>query len=349
MDSVQAAGTHFTRPRSSRTLRERRITAVVVMGGSHRHRIVSWFELSKHFPALVFQVKYQQHSMRKLAVVNMKGGVGKTTTAIHIAAGLAMRGKKVLLIDADPQGNVGHTLRIRAVRTFEQLMTSEASLDEVVVRGVRERLDVVVSTPEAFSLERRLAGETQRETILARRLRNESRYDHLVIDTSPAMNLLTFNALLCAEELVIPVGMDLMAVIGARQTYNGIAQVRDLWPERRLELLAVVPTFVHSANHATRATLEALRRDPAVGQQVYEPGIRQCIDLNYATASHQTIWEYAPRSRAAEDYAGLLDVVERGSLAPAPKRRGDHGSDERTEERSGENHVRAAAQSQTGI
>jgi chromosome partitioning protein len=284
--------------------------------------------------------------MRRLAVVNMKGGVGKTTTAIHIAAGLAMRGGKVLLIDADPQGNVGHTLRIRPVRTFEQFMTAEASLDEVVVRGVREGLDVVVSTPEAFSLERRLAGETQRETILARRLRNESRYDALVIDTSPAMNLLTFNALLCAEELLIPVGMDLMAVIGARQTYNGIAQVRDLWPERRLDLLAVVPTFVHSANHASRATLEALGRDPAIGRHVFEPGIRQCIDLNYATASHQTIWEYAPRSRAAEDYASLVDVVERGSVQP---RGGRNATDERTEERSGESSARAAAQGQTGV
>ncbi len=157
--------------------------------------------------------------MRKLAVVNMKGGVGKTTTAVHIAAGMAMRGQRVLLVDADPQGNVGHTLHLQPVHTFEELMTGDAGLDAAVLRGVRSGLDVVVSTPAAFSLERRLAGETQRETILARRLR-EIDYDAVVIDTSPAMNLLTYNALLFAEELVIPVGMDLMAVIGARQTYN---------------------------------------------------------------------------------------------------------------------------------
>jgi chromosome partitioning protein len=248
--------------------------------------------------------------MRKLAVVNMKGGVGKTTTAIHIAAGLASRGQRVLLVDADPQGNVGHTLHLQTQHTFEELMTGDASLDAAVLRGVRIGLDVVVSTPAAFSLERRLAGETQRETILARRLRDERTWDAVVIDTSPAMNLLTYNALLFAEELIIPVGMDLMAVIGARQTFNGVRQVRDLWPERRLELLAVVPTFVHSGNHATRATLEALTSDAAIGRHVFEPGIRQCIDLNYATASHQTIWEYAPRSRAAEDYSRLVDCVE---------------------------------------
>jgi chromosome partitioning protein len=292
--------------------------------------------------------------MRKLAVVNMKGGVGKTTTAIHVAAGLAMRGKRVLLIDADPQGNVGHTLNIRPAHTFEQLMMGDAALDTVVMHGVREKLDVVVSTPEAFSLERRLAGETQRETILARRMRGESRYDAVIIDTSPAMNLLTFNALLFAEELIIPVGMDLMAVIGARQTFNGVLQVRDLWPDRKLDLLAVVPTFVHSGNHASRATLEALGRDPAVGEHVFQPGIRQCIDLNYATASHQTIWEYAPRSRAAEDYGTLVDVVERGSLKPAtatrPRTRGDRDANEagteahRSEGRSREGAAPAAFQ-----
>ncbi len=251
--------------------------------------------------------------MRRLAVVNMKGGVGKTTTAVHIAAGFAARGQRVLLIDADPQGNVGHTLRLRASHTFEDLMTGQCAVEDVVLRDVRPGLDAVVSTPAAFSLERRLAGEPQRETILDRRFRGRDAWDLVVLDTSPAMNLLTYNALLFAEDLVIPVGMDLMAVIGARQTFDGILQVRELWPERRLDVLAVVPTSVHSGNHATRATIEALQNDPLIGPHVFEPGIRQCIDLNYATASHQTIWEYGPRSRAADDYTKLLEFIERGA------------------------------------
>ncbi len=254
--------------------------------------------------------------MRKLAVINMKGGVGKTTTAVHIAAGLATRGGRVLLIDADPQGNVAHTLHLRPTHTFEELMTGERCLGDVVMSGVRRGLDVVGSTPAAFSLERRLAGEPSRETLLARRLREENGYDAVVIDTSPAMNLLTYNALLFAEELVIPVGMDLMAVIGARQTLGGVMQVRELWPDRRLDLLGVLPTFVHSGTYATKATVEALSSDPAMGPHVLTPGIRQCIDLNYATASHQTIWEYAPKSRAAEDYDRLLDFIE-GSASAA--------------------------------
>lgn len=253
--------------------------------------------------------------MRKLAVVNMKGGVGKTTTAINIAAGLAASGMRVLLIDADPQGNVSHTLRVPIRKTFEDLMTGDAFLPEVIVKGVRANLDVIPSTPAAFALERRLAGETQRETLLSRRLRGLEGYDAAVVDTSPAMNLITYNALLFAEELIIPVGMDLMAVIGARQTLAGVRQVHELWPERRLEVLGILPTFVHSGTHGTKATLEALETDAGIQAPVFRPGIRQCIDLNYATASGQTIWEYAPRSRAAEDYTKVVEWIGAGKEA----------------------------------
>src|SRR5512135_3506877 len=112
--------------------------------------------------------------MRKIAVVNMKGGVGKTTTAVNLAAGLATRGRRVLLVDTDPQGNVGHALGVHPERGLLQLMLDEARAAEVIVGGVRDRLDVITSTTEAFALERQLAGVTQRETILARRLRSTS-------------------------------------------------------------------------------------------------------------------------------------------------------------------------------
>jgi chromosome partitioning protein len=255
--------------------------------------------------------------MRKIAVVNMKGGVGKTTTAVHVAAGLAARGRRVLLIDADPQGNIGHAFRIRHTHTIEDLLLGGATVDAVIVRGMRENVDAIASTPAAFSLEQRLAGETQRETILARRLRGLIGYDAVVIDCSPAMNLLTYNSLLYAEEIIVPVGMDLMAIIGARQTLNGVAEVKELWPDRRLDLLAVLPTFTSATNNATKAAMEALEQDPQMGPYVFSPGIRQCIDLNYATSQRQTIWEYAPRSRAAEDYSRFLDFVDRQEQAGA--------------------------------
>jgi len=249
--------------------------------------------------------------MRRLAIANMKGGVGKTTTAVHVAAGLARRGQRVLLIDTDPQGNVAHVFGLRPERTLKDLILGEAPLESVVCRKVRERLDIVACSTASFALETQLAGQMQRETILSRRLRGITSYDTVVLDSSPAMNLLSFNALLFASEVILPVSMDAMALIGARQTLNGLQEIRELWPDRPLRLTAVLPTSVNPATLATRAALEAMERDAVMSSNLYRPGIRQCIDLTYAMAQRATVWEYAPRSRAAEDYDGFVDFIVR--------------------------------------
>jgi chromosome partitioning protein len=269
--------------------------------------------------------------MQQIAVLNMKGGVGKTTTAIHLAAGLAAIGWRVLLVDADPQGNVGHAFGLHRDRTIRDVMLGDTPVEDAIVRGVRERLDVIPSTPAAFALESQLAGAPQRETILARRLKGLTGFDAVVIDTSPAMSLLTYNALLYATDIIIPVAMDGMAIVGARQTLNGVHEIRELWPDRRLNLAAVLPIGVNATTNATRAAFEALDEDPEMRDRLYRPGIRQCIDVTYALTQRQTIWEYAPRSRAAEDYNAFVRFVAGES---GPDRRDARRDDDAAVEKS---------------
>ena len=244
--------------------------------------------------------------MVKLAIVNMKGGVGKTTTSVNLAIGFANRGQRVLLVDMDPQGNVAHSLKIRAQHnTIYDLMAEGMAVEQVVRPAIRPNLDVIPSSNVSFGLENRLAAETLREKIFTRRMREVAAYDFVVIDTSPAMSLLTVNTLLYVDWVLLPVSMDQMAIIGAVQSLAGLKRVLGAFesPEKRI---LVLPTMVNAATNGSRETLAAMQEDPDLAGFLLPVSIRQDVKLGYAAASKQSIWEYDPRTRAAEDYSCLV-------------------------------------------
>lgn len=245
--------------------------------------------------------------MLRIAIVNMKGGVGKTTTSVNLAIGLADRGRRVLLIDMDPQGNVAHSLKIKANHnTIYDLMADDMVIDQVIRQNVRPHMDVIPSSNVAFGLENRLAGETLREKIFTRRMRHVNGYDFVVVDTSPAMSLLTVNTLLYVDVVVLTVSMDQMAIIGAVQSLAGLKRVLSAFESPEKKIL-VLPTMVNAATNGSKETMTALQEDPDLARFLMPIVIRQDVKLSYAAASKRSIWEYDGRSRAAEDYTRMVD------------------------------------------
>jgi chromosome partitioning protein len=180
----------------------------------------------------------------------------------------------------------------------------------VIRTGVRENLDVIPSSNVAFGLENRLAGETLREKIFSRRMRSVTNYDFVIVDTSPAMSLLTVNTLLYVDQVVLTVSMDQMAIIGAVQSLAGLKRVLSAFesPEKDIRVL---PTMYNGSTNGSKETMIALQQDPDLGRYLMPLLIRQDVKVSYAAASKRSIWEYDARTRAAEDYSKLVDYFLR--------------------------------------
>ena len=254
--------------------------------------------------------------MRKIAIQNLKGGTGKTTTTINLAHSLALKGKKVLVIDCDVQGNVAAALGLKKpTSTIYHLLMEDRLLSECIVPA-RENLDVVPSDNTLAVAEMQLAGQPRREETLQLRLRKLTGYDYVLVDCGPSLSLLHQNALLFAEELIIPVSMDYLSLLGAQQIIESIAFLRRFF-ERSPSLLGIIPTLFDQRTNISSEIYEAI-------EEAYRhicpilPVVRIDTRIQQATAKHKTIFEHAPSSRAAEDYARITELLleERTGMAP---------------------------------
>ena len=251
---------------------------------------------------------FRKTVMRRIAVVNHKGGTGKTTTAVHLAAGLASRDDRVLLIELDPQGNVGAWFGLDAADArMARLMSGQVTADKARV-GVRDNLDVIASDWRLAETEERLIWGQERERSLANRLTPVSDYDYIILDCAPSMSMLTTSALAFADEVVIPISMEFLALFGVRQIVENILRM-STWNGRDIRISAVVPTFYRSNTRKSGEILKVLRRHFAGA--VTEP-IRDNVRLSEAPSHHQTVFEYAPRSHGAQDYRRLVERLSSG-------------------------------------
>lgn len=255
------------------------------------------------------------HGPRRLAIFNHKGGTGKTTTSVSVAAGLAARGLRVLLVDTDSQGNVGVSLNVTAPTSlYHVLVMGQKATDAAI--NVRPNLDVLVSNETLAAAELYLAGRQNRDRILRDRLASASEaYDIVVLDCSPSLSLMNQNALVFADGILVPVACDFLSLVGVRQVIKTVKNVNALL-HHPVQIFGVLPTFYDARARICRDAVETLRDH--FGDRCLEP-IRATIKIKEAPAQGKTIFEYATDSNAAEDYQRVVDrIIDGPSAALAP-------------------------------
>lgn len=243
--------------------------------------------------------------MKKIVVALSKGGVGKTTTAINLAAGLAKGGKRVLLVDMDTQGQVAKALGLEPSVGLAEVMAGELSPDAAVFEA-REGLWLLAGGRSLAGLKRDIARmDFGGERSLAEALSTlDGRYDLVIVDTAPAWDVLMVNALFFADEVLIPVALEVMALQGLVDFAQALVPIQKY--HQNLALRYVLPTFMDRRVKKSDEIHCQLVRHYA--DLVCEP-IRYNVRLSEAPGYGQTIYEYSPTSAGAQDYMKLTERV----------------------------------------
>jgi chromosome partitioning protein len=258
--------------------------------------------------------------MRSIAIINQKGGVGKTTTAVNLSAALARHGRRVSLIDLDPQAHASLHLGLALAdgdRSIYDVLTGDVSIAGVR-QSVAENLTLVPSHLDLAAAEMELANEVGRETILRRKLEaDDDASDYLIIDCPPSLGVLTLNALTAVEEVFLPLQPHFLALHGLSKLLRTIDLVAErLNPQLRLGgvVLCMYETGTRLAAEVAHDVEDFFagqqqRRSAWVGARAFETFIRRNIRLAEAPSFGKSIFDYAAGSNGAEDYQRLAEEV----------------------------------------
>jgi chromosome partitioning protein len=250
--------------------------------------------------------------MRKIAILGFKGGIGKTTTCVNLGAALALKGYRVLLIDTDTQANLAISLGVTDFKSsLADVLTRKAAAEESIVQA-RRNLFLLPSSMALFKVQQRMVLEMAREEMFQELFAGLDGYDYLLLDCAPSLSILNINAIAYAEEVFIPVSMEMLAMAGARQFMEYLSIVnRTLGGSASIRL--IIPTMYDPRRRVSKEVIRLLMQ---LGPRVTRP-IRIDTLLSEAPGQGNTIFEYAPRSRGAMDYAQLTETVAKmRPLAP---------------------------------
>jgi len=246
--------------------------------------------------------------MRTIAIINQKGGSGKTTTAVNLSAALAEKNKKVLLLDLDPQGSTSSWFGIKdGGKGLYEIFTQNKNLTSNVINTNVEGVSLIPSSPWLVGIEKALAGEVGTETILQRKISQiPPSFDYFLIDCPPNLSTLTVNALVAVNEVLVPVEAHVMALNGLAQ----LVQTIDMVKERLNSKVAISGILACRVDFRTRHATEVINKlKEHFGNLVYNVSIRENIRLAECPSFGQPITLYDTKSAGAEDYRALAAEI----------------------------------------
>ena len=249
-----------------------------------------------------------------LAIINQKGGVGKSTTAVNLAAALGAMNKEVLLVDLDPQGNAtsGYGIDKRELDgcVYDALL-GETPVEEVILACVGKGVDVLPSTINLAGAEVELVNEMARENRLKSALGSlRGRYDYILVDCPPSLGLLTINALVAADKLLVPIQCEFYALEGVTKLLDSMNRVKKML-NPSLDIFGIVMTMYDSRTNLSNQVVNEVRS--FFGKTVFETMIPRTVKLSEAPSYGQPIIEYAPDNKGTEAYNELArEVIARG-------------------------------------